>query len=138
MRWLYVTLGHLCVVVGVIGIFLPLLPTTPFLLLAAFCYSKGSERLHAWLLSHPRLGGPVTRWQEHGVITTRAKVISVVLIVASMSYPLLFRELPAWARIAASATAIGVIAFLVTRPSTPEESRRRRSSRATGPTPGER
>lgn len=117
MRLFLLLLGHLFVAIGVIGIFLPLLPTTPFLLLSAYCYSRGSARLHDWLLSHPRLGPPVRDWFEHGRISRRAKVVSVLLIAGTMSYPLLWMELDPVVKAIAAITMLGVFIFLVTRPS---------------------
>jgi uncharacterized protein len=55
-RLLFILLGTLCLIVGILGIFLPLLPATPFLLLASACYVRGSHTLHRWLMSHRYLG----------------------------------------------------------------------------------
>lgn len=128
MRLLLVFLGHLCVALGVIGLFLPLLPTTPFLLLAAWCYSRGSERLHRWLLSHPRFARPILDWMEHGVVRPRAKALAVAAILASVSVPLLFRPLAPLVKAAAALTALAVIVFLLTRPSRPRGERPSRST----------
>jgi len=119
MRLLLLIAGHICVAIAVIGVFVPLLPTTPLLLLAAYFYSRGSERLHTWLLTHPRLGPPVRDWFEHGVINRRAKVVSVVMIVGAMSYPLFFLGFHPLLKGAAVVTLVAVITFLLTRPSHP-------------------
>ncbi len=119
MRFLLVLLGHASVAVGVVGVFVPLLPTTPFLLLAAALYARGSEPLHERLLAHPRLGPPVRAWLEHGVVGRRAKGISVALITLSVSYPVLFREFSPVLKGVAVATGAAVIVFLLTRPSSP-------------------
>ncbi|RZA08047.1 MAG: DUF454 domain-containing protein, partial [Proteobacteria bacterium] len=68
MRFLYLTIGWISLALGILGIFLPLLPTTPFVLLAGICFAKGSPRMHAWLINHPRLGPPIKDWQERRVI----------------------------------------------------------------------
>ena len=81
-RALWLGVGSLSLVAGVIGIVLPLLPTTPFLLLTAFCYARGSERLHRWLISHQRLGPPIEHWRRYGAISRRAKRISRGLLIA--------------------------------------------------------
>ncbi len=82
MRYLWATLGLICVGLGLIGILLPLLPTVPFMLLAAFFFSKSSERLHHWLISHPTLGPPIIEWQTSGAINPRVKRIATVSIAA--------------------------------------------------------
>jgi len=83
LHYCLISLGWLCVVLGVIGIFLPLLPTTPFILLAAWCFAKSSPRFHNWLLSHPTLGPIVHTWQSGEGIPR--KVRNKILIVMWIS-----------------------------------------------------
>lgn len=120
IKLILVLVGHLFVAIGVIGIFVPLLPTTPFLLLAAGCYARGSERLYGWLRSHPRLGPVLVSWQDHGVIKPRAKIIAVSLIALSIGSVIIFRDFDA--RLKACAGGVGAlcIAFITTRPSRPQ------------------
>ena len=80
-RTLYKVTGFILVGLGVVGIFLPLLPTTPLLLLAAACFSRSSERWHRWLLSHHIFGPIIRNWQENKCIPRRAKLISIVMVV---------------------------------------------------------
>lgn len=80
MRYLWATLGLICVGLGLIGILLPILPTVPFMLLAAFFFSKSSERLHYWLISHPTFGPPIVEWQTNGAINPRVKRIATLSI----------------------------------------------------------
>ncbi len=75
--------GFVSLALGVLGIFLPLLPTTPFVLLAAFCFSRGSERCEAWLLNHPRLGPLVRDWRATRAVPLRAKQIATVMMTLS-------------------------------------------------------
>jgi hypothetical protein len=72
--------GACSLLAGFIGIFLPLLPTTPFVLLAAFCFSRGSARCEAWLLQHPRFGPLVRDWRAHRVIPRRAKQLATLMM----------------------------------------------------------
>ena len=117
IRLLLLCCGHLALLVGLIGIFLPLLPTTPFLLLAAFLYSRASPRFHRWLLDHPRLGVTIRDWSRHGVIRLRAKLLGTVVVIASLSIPLVFQGFAWPLKLLAAATGIAVLVFLWTRPS---------------------
>ena len=80
VRTFLVILGGLSLVLGLLGIFVPLLPTTPFLLLAAALWVRSSPRLYAWLLSHRRLGPYIRNFRENRAIPLRAKVFSVTLL----------------------------------------------------------
>lgn len=87
--------GWLSLGLGIVGIFLPLLPTTPFVLLAAWCFARSSERWHRWLLSH-RIFGPVIRdWLEHRAMRTENKRRALVLIILTFTLSILVVEL--WA-----------------------------------------
>ena len=90
MKWFYNICGSLCVGLGFVGLFLPLLPTTPFLLLAAFFFSKGSARLHRWLMEHRTMGPIIKDWNQNRVIRPRVKWLSAVTIVLIMSPALMF------------------------------------------------
>lgn len=90
MRALWILGGGTALALGVIGIFLPLIPTVPFLLLAAFCFARSSERLHHWLLSHPTLGPPIEDWNRSGAIRRRAKWAATVSVLAALGLSLAF------------------------------------------------
>lgn len=122
MRGLWLTGGFGFTLLGVIGLAVPLLPTTPFLLLAAWCFSRSSRRLHDWLLAHRVLGPPVRAWREHGAVSPRAKALAIGLLWLSLGWALATRELPPWARIAAVSVGLGVSVFLLTRPNGPRAS----------------
>ncbi|WP_120633042.1 YbaN family protein [Ruegeria sp. EL01] len=82
MHYLWAGLGLLCVALAVIGIVLPLLPTVPFLLLAAFFFARSSSRLHNWLLSHRAFGPMIQDWQSSGAIRPGAKKAATVSVAA--------------------------------------------------------
>lgn len=76
MRLVFVAVGLLMVALGIIGAFLPVMPTTVFLIAAAWCFARSSRRLEAWLLGHPRFGPTLKAWREHGAIPRRAKILA--------------------------------------------------------------
>ena len=113
MRTTFVLMGHTSMALGIVGIFVPLLPTTPFVLLAAVCYSRGSERFNSWLHQHPRFGPMLHSWREHRAISRRAKVAAVITVVASITYSVVRLDLP-WNAVALLVGA-AVLAFILTR-----------------------
>lgn len=90
IRTFWLVAGGIALALGAIGIFLPLLPTVPFLLLAAFCFARGSERLHGWLMSHPVFGPPIENWRDRGAIGRRAKWAATVSILVAFVLAILF------------------------------------------------
>jgi len=113
MRTTFVLLGHASMALGIVGIFVPLWPTTPFVLLAAVCYSRGSERFNSWLHQHPRFGPMLHSWREHRAISRRAKVAAVITVVASITYSVVRLDLP-WNAVALLIGA-AVLTFILTR-----------------------
>jgi len=102
-RWqrvLWLLAGGLALLTGIVGIFLPLLPTTPFVLLAAFCFSRGSQRCEAWLLQHPRFGPMVRDWRANRAVPLRAKQLATLMMTLGSAWawwamPPTIRWLPA-------------------------------------------
>src|SRR5699024_7523075 len=88
-RPLYILIGVFFVALGFVGIFLPVLPTTPFLLIAVWAFSRGSPRLERWLLQHPKLGPAVLEWRAHRIIPLKAKLLASAMMTASFLYLLL-------------------------------------------------
>ena len=95
MKILLVVLGCISCVLGIVGIFVPLLPTTPFLLLSAAFWVRSSPRLYGWLLEHPCFGEYVRNFRENRAIPLQAKIVSVSLIWLTMGY-CIFRVVNAW------------------------------------------
>ena len=82
-RKLWLCAGFASLVLGVVGIVLPLLPTAPFVLLAAYCFSRGSQRWERWLLAHPRFGPLVRDWRERRAVPLRAKQFAIAMMACS-------------------------------------------------------
>lgn len=94
VRFILVVVGWISVVLGVIGIFLPLLPTTPFLLLASACFMRGSPRLNQWLCQHPQLGPILTTWHQHRAVSATVKRRANVMIILSFLFSIIL--VPLW------------------------------------------
>ena len=101
---------------GVVGAFLPVLPTVPFLLLSAWAAGKGWPAFEAWLLRHPRFGPPVQRWRERGAIGRGAKWFATVMMAASAGALQLFGTVARWVRIVVPLFLLGMCIWLWLRP----------------------
>ncbi len=86
----FIIIGTISVCLGVIGIFVPVLPTTPFLLLAAACYTRGSKKLYERLINHPVLGEYIKNYREGRGIPLKAKIISISLLWLTIGFSVLF------------------------------------------------
>jgi uncharacterized membrane protein YbaN (DUF454 family) len=105
------------VALGFIGAALPIVPTTPFMILAAWCFTRSSEKMHQWVLNTPLCGRFVRDWEEHGVIRTRAKQAATVMIAIPMvpsGYIYWHKPL---VPLCLALCAAGVLGFIWTRPS---------------------
>lgn len=111
----YNTLGWAALVSGLIGVVLPGLPTTPFLLVAAFAFSRGSPKMRAWLINHARFGPMIADWEKRGAISRRAKTLAVgfMALVFGISLAL---GLPIWALTLQGICLVGAATFVVSRP----------------------
>lgn len=112
VNYLLIILGAVSLGLGVTGMFLPVLPTTPFLLLTAWCWLKGSPRLYAWLMSQPRLGPYIRDFQEHRCISRKVKVISVSTLWVTVTVSIVLVH-PLWLRILLAAIAVGVTVHIL-------------------------
>lgn len=112
--------GCVSLALGVIGIFVPLLPTTPFLLLSALCFSKSSTRLHNWLLQHKYFGPAIVEWQTNRVIRPRVKLLALSTIaigIATVWYKIPDERI--YYKVAITAIMLSVSTFIATRRSRP-------------------
>lgn len=114
MRLSWLALGCVCLVLGAAGVLLPLVPTTPFLLLAAFAFAKSSERLHLWLVEHPVFGPPIIDWKERRAISRRAKTVAMVSLACSIA-PAFIVDVPKTVLLVQMVSIAGVAAFILTR-----------------------
>ena len=89
LRVILVILGTLFVITGIVGIFLPLLPTTPFMLLAAACYAKSSRRFYNWMMNNKVMGPIIREWRQYRAIPKRAKIIAMFLLVITFGISIL-------------------------------------------------
>lgn len=122
VRWLLWTAGTVSLVLGLIGVVLPGLPTTPFILLSAACYAKASPRLHHWLTHHRLLGPMVRDWEQHRNLTRRTKTVaqvSMVLMVGLSAWGLRERPVLLGLVLVAAAVGVWVVARIPTRPAPP-------------------
>lgn len=108
MRIVFIVLGSIALVLGIVGIFLPLLPTTPFLLLAAALYFRSSPRLYDWLLKQKRLGPYIRNFREHKAIPLRAKIISVSMVWLTLLYCAYITHEQPWLSILMIVIATGI------------------------------
>ena len=118
LRHLWTVGGMLSFAIGAVGVLLPLLPTVPFMLLAAFCFARGSQTFHRWLIAHPRFGPPIRDWQAYGAISRPAKRAAVAAIALAFLAALLMGA-PAAALVVQVAVLACVLAFILTRPDGP-------------------
>lgn len=108
MKTICIILGTVSLALGIIGIFLPLLPTTPFLLLTAALYFRGSPRLYQWLLNHKHFGPYIRNFRENKAIPLRAKIISLLLMWGTMIYCIFFLIPLVWVKVVMFLVAAGV------------------------------
>lgn len=109
-------LGLFFVAVGIVGIILPVMPGTVFLILAAACFARSSPRLEAWLLDHPRYGPSVRSWREEGAIPRRGKIAAVIGMVVGYA-TFLWRAQPSWPLgVGVLAIFAACMAYVVSRP----------------------
>ncbi|HSO07083.1 MAG TPA: YbaN family protein [Pelomicrobium sp.] len=117
VRWLLIGAGTVCVVLGLIGVFMPVLPTTPFMLLAAACYARSSERFYRRLVGSPTFGPTILEWQRHRSIPYRTKGYAIVLMSATLATSIVFFVSNPYLKAALAALGVAVAVWLWRIPS---------------------
>lgn len=114
-RWLWSVIGILSTGCGIAGAVLPLVPTTPFLLLAAFAFARSSPRLHGWLLDHRHFGPLIANWQQHGSIDRKAKFTAVGVMIPMLGLTWYWGA-ASWLLVVQAAGLAVVATWILTRP----------------------
>ena len=112
-RILLVVSGTLFVALGILGMFLPVLPTTPFLLLAAICYARSSKRFYHWLLTNRWFGEYIRNYREGSGIPLKQKVLTISLLWLTIGYAAWFVVSPWWVKLILFGIAVGVTTHLI-------------------------
>ena len=115
IRLVLIACGCISVVLGVIGIFLPIMPTTVFLLIAAACFIRSSDKLHMWLLNHRILGMYIRAAQGKSGIPLKGKVITLLVLWVTILYSTFWVAPTVWLKAILLLIAVAVTVFLVTR-----------------------
>ena len=113
VKSLWIIGGTLCVGLGALGVLLPVLPTTPFLLLAAYCYGRGSERFHHWLVHRSWLGSYIRNFQSGRGVPLKQKVFAITLLWLTIGATIGFTELAWWVKATVALVGVGVTIHLV-------------------------
>ena len=119
MRIIYFILGWLFFTLGAIGVLLPVIPTTPFMLLALWAFSRSSERFHNWLYHHRFFGPPLQMWNKYRVIPLAAKIMSVSFMSLSFIYMMIFSPVGIVLKFIIAVLMIYGAWFILTKPSYP-------------------
>lgn len=114
-RLVALVLAYVFLAFAIVGIFIPGLPTVPFLLLTAWFAARGSDRLHRWLYAHPHLGKLLINWEQQGAVSRTGKVIAVLMLITS--WAVMYHRLNSvWGLVGFSVLFFAIAAYLVSRP----------------------
>jgi len=114
-RTIWFCLGLLCLALGAVGLVLPLMPTTVFLLIAAFAFARSSDKMHDWLLNQKTFGPLIKDWQSQGAINRKGKWLSVISMVLVVVISIVLKA-PLWLILTQTIVLSCVALFLLTRP----------------------
>ncbi len=114
-RLVALILAYFFLAFAIVGIFLPGLPTVPFLLLTAWFAARGSDRLHSWLYAHPHIGKLLIDWEQQGAVSRTSKVIAVLMLITS--WVVMYHRLNnVWGLVGIAVLFVAIATYLVSRP----------------------
>ena len=117
VRYIFIGLSGISLCLAFIGVFLPVLPTTPLVILSAVLYARSSPRFYNWLMNHPTLGPGLRHWRRTGSIPIRVKVISVTMLWLALGSSVVFFVPLFWVKVFLVLVGVGVTFYIVSRPS---------------------
>ncbi|MBK8522778.1 MAG: YbaN family protein [Betaproteobacteria bacterium] len=117
VRWLLWTAGTISLVLGIIGVFLPVLPTTPFILLAAACYARASEKFHQHLLAHKTFGPTIRDWEEYRSLSLKTKKVAITMMTLSIAVSIWVVREHLWLQLILACIAVSVGTWMWRLPS---------------------
>ena len=117
LRAAYLAAGFVFLGLGVLGVVLPVLPTTPFVLLAAACFARSSERFYRWLLEHRTFGPLVREWRQHRSIPYRVKLLAIAMMASTLAVSIVFFVPNGWLQAGLAAFGVLLAAWLYSLPS---------------------
>ena len=117
LRVIYLVIGCLMIVLGIVGAVLPIMPAVPFLLVASWCFARSSPRFHNWLHNHKVFGPPIKQWEEQGVISPFIKFLAVGGMAVGFCSFLLIAQPVLWLALITIAVLILISIYILTRPS---------------------
>jgi uncharacterized protein len=117
LRALYIAAGFVLVAIGILGVVLPVVPTTPFMLLAAACFARGSTRFYHWLLDNPTFGPTVREWRRYRSIPYRTKIYAIVLMSLTLGASIVFFVPDLYLKLALASLGVLLAGWLYSIPS---------------------
>jgi uncharacterized membrane protein YbaN (DUF454 family) len=115
-KYAFITFGVIFLVVGIVALAIPVLPTTPFLILAAYCFSKGSDYLHDWILNHKWFGPPIQNWRRNGAIKVQYKIVATLAMAGTGVMIYFETHIPPAGKITYAVFVAALLGFIWSRP----------------------
>ena len=114
LRYVFISVGVISLLLGIIGVVTPVLPTTPFILLSGYCFARGSERFHDWILAHRFFGPMIRAFRDEKRIPLKAKIFATAMIALTMSVTAIFFVKKVYAIVAMASVGVAVVTYIWT------------------------